>query len=327
MMRAPSFWAAGVTSPWPTLLAPLALLYAGAGMLRRALAHPVHLPVPVVCVGNLVAGGAGKTPAVIALLRHLKQKGRKPHVVTRGYGGQLAGPVAVSFAHGAADVGDEAILLAAEATVWVAHDRAAGGRAAVAAGADCVLLDDGFQNPSLHQDVRLLVIDQAFGLGNGRVIPAGPLRETPEAGFPRAHAVIALRGEGEDIRALPLPPGLPVFTARLAPGIALADIAGARVVAFAGIGRPEKFFATLRAIGCTVVAEHSFPDHHAFDPDVVMRLLDEARAMDARLVTTAKDAVRLPESARALVTVLPVHLLFDDAAAADILLAPVLGHG
>lgn len=323
-MRAPAFWDAGVASPWPTLLAPLAALYDAAGRLRRAMATPVRLPVPVVCVGNLVAGGAGKTPAVIALLRHLKQKGRKPHVVTRGYGGSMAGPVAVGFAHTAADVGDEALLLAAEATVWVAHDRAAGGQAAVAAGADCVLLDDGFQNPSLHQDVRLLVIDQAFGLGNGRVIPAGPLRETPEAGFPRAHAVIALRGEGERIQKLPVPPGLPVFTARLAPGIALAEIAGARVVAFAGIGRPAKFFATLRAIGCEVVAEHAFPDHHTFGADVVMRLVDEAKVLNARLVTTAKDAVRLPESARALIDVLPVHLLFDDPAAADSLLAPVL---
>ena len=326
-MRAPAFWAAGVASPWPVLLAPLAALYAAAGSLRWALATPVRLPVPVVCVGNLVAGGAGKTPAVIALVRHLKQKGRKPHVVTRGYGGTLLGPVAVRLGHAAADVGDEALLLAAEATVWVARDRAAGGQAAVAAGADCVLLDDGFQNPALHQDVRLLVIDQAFGLGNGRVIPAGPLRETPAAGFLRADAVIALRGEGERIEKLPVPPDIPVFTARLAPGIALADIAGTRVVAFAGIGRPAKFFATLRAIGCDVVAEHAFPDHHKFDPDMVMRLVDEAKAKNARPVTTAKDAMRLPDSARALIDVLPVHLLFDDPAAADRLLAPVLQHG
>lgn len=326
-MRAPAFWDAGVVSPWPALLTPLAVLYGAAGKLRRALANPLRLPIPVVCVGNLVAGGAGKTPAVIALVRHLKQKGRKPHVVTRGYGGRLVGPVVVDHAHSAADVGDEALLLAAETTVWVARDRAAGGQAAVAAGADCVVLDDGFQNPALHQDVRLLVIDQAFGLGNGRVIPAGPLREAPERGFPRAHGVIALRGEGERIRKLPVPAGLPVFTARLAPGIALADIAGARVVAFAGIGRPAKFFATLRAIGCDVVAEHAFPDHHAFDTDVVMRLVDEAKALKARLVTTAKDAVRLPESARTLIDVLPVHLLFDDPLAADRLLAAVLQDG
>jgi len=325
-MRAPAFWNADTRSPWPVLLAPLAALYAAAGRLRRALARPAPLDVPVICVGNLVAGGAGKTPAVIALARHLKQKGRKPHVVTRGYGGRLAGPVAVAFAHGAADVGDEALLLAAEAPVWVARDRAAGARVAVAAGADCVLLDDGFQNPALHQDLRLLVIDQAFGLGNGRVLPAGPLRETPETGFLRAHAVIALRGEGERIATLPLPPGLPVHTARLAPALALADLAGARVVAFAGIGRPAKFFDTLRAIGCEVVAEHAFPDHHAFDPDEVMRLVDEAGAQGARLVTTSKDAVRLSDSARALVTVLPVNLLFDDPGAVDAILAPVL-HG
>lgn len=325
-MRAPAFWEGGVASPWPTLLAPLAALYDTAGRLRRALARPVRLAVPVICVGNLVAGGAGKTPTVIALLRHLKQKGRQPQVVTRGYGGRLAGPVAVAVHHGAADVGDEALLLAAEAPVWVARDRAAGARAAMAAGADCIVLDDGFQNPALHQDVRLLVIDQTFALGNGHILPAGPLRERPDAGFARAHAVIVLRGEGERTAPLSVPPGLPVHTARLTPGVARAEIAGARVVAFAGIGRPAKFFATLRAIGCDVVAEHAFPDHHVFDPDLVIRLVDEAKAKNARLVTTAKDAVRLPESARALIDVLPVHLLFDDPAAADTILAPVL-HG
>jgi len=312
----PEFWARpGLV---PDLLQPLAWAYAAAGAARHAWTHPWRAPVPVICVGNLVAGGAGKTPVAIALARRLQATGHAVHLLSRGYGGSLAGPVAVDRArHDATQVGDEALLLAAAAPAWIARDRAAGARAAVAAGARCLLLDDGLQNPTLAKDLSLLVIDGAYGFGNGRVLPAGPLREPLDAGLARADAVVLM---GEDCADLtPLLAGKTVLRARLMPENAAA-FAGGAVVAFAGIGRPAKFFATLEGVGARLAARHAFPDHHPYRAAELQRLLAEAQAVQAVLVTTAKDAVRLPAEWRARVEVLAVTAEFDDFAALDRLL-------
>lgn len=339
-MRAPDFWQAGQSSVLPALLSPLSALYGAGGRLRRALVTPAHVGVPVVCVGNLVAGGAGKTPTALAVAAHLAAGGRSVHFLIRGYGGRLPGPLRVDpRRHAVADVGDEALLLAAAGPTWVARDRLAGARAAVEAGADIIVMDDGFQNPSLHQDAALLVIDAGYGIGNGRILPAGPLREPPAHAVERASAVVHIADPGA--RSPASAPGLgpnlgssldniPVLHAHLAPSLASPgseDLAGATVVAFAGIGRPEKFFATLEAIGCTVAAALPFPDHHTFSPDEIMRLVEEAAALGARLVTTAKDAVRLPPEARRMVEVLHVTLELADPAALGRVLAPLLDQG
>lgn len=336
-MRAPDFWQAGQSSVLPALLSPLSALYGTGSRLRRALVTPAHAGVPVVCIGNLVAGGAGKTPTALAVAAHLAAGGPSVHFLIRGYGGRLPGPLRVDpRSHGVADVGDEALLLAAAGPTWVARDRVAGARAAVAAGADIIVMDDGFQNPSLHQDAALLVIDAGYGIGNGRILPAGPLREPPTDAVERASAIVHIADPGAGAPAsapglgLGLGPSLddvPVLHAHLAPTPASQDLAGGTVVAFAGIGRPEKFFATLEAIGCTVAAALPFPDHHAFSSDEIMRLVEEAAALDARLVTTAKDAVRLPPEARRMVEVLHVTLEFADPAALGRVLAPLLGSG
>jgi len=321
-VRAPEFWSR--PGPLPALLSPLALTYAAAGRLRWALARPRRASVPVLCVGNAVAGGAGKTPTVQALCRRLRAAGRQPHVLSRGYGGRARGPLRVDpEAHAAGEVGDEALLLARETPTWIARDRPAGAAAAAAAGADIVVMDDGFQNPSLVKDLSLLVVDGGYGFGNGQVMPAGPLREPWPQALARADAVVLV---GVDRHALGprLEGRAPVLRASLRPTPAAAALAGCRVVAFAGIGWPEKFFATLEEMGCTVVARRPFADHHRYRPEEIMAICEQASDAGAEPVTTEKDAMRLPADARLMVRVLPVALEWQDEAAVDALLARLL---
>jgi len=303
-MRAPEFWDKdGATA---RLLAPLGLAYHLAGVIRRATTTPWRAAVPVICVGNLVAGGAGKTPVVLSLLALLKERGLRPAALTRGYGGSEAGPLLVRpGSHDAPAVGDEALLLAEVAPTWVARDRVAGAKAAVSAGAEVIVMDDGFQNPQLHKDLSLLVIDSAYGLGNGRVMPAGPLRETAASGLARADA-LAYIGETEKNLASELPS----LRARLVP--CDNNLAGRRVFAFAGIGRPEKFFTTLRDLGAEVVGSEAFADHQTYDSATLERLREAAAAAKAQLVTTAKDAVRLGPEPPKDVAVLDVSLAWED---------------
>ena len=325
-MRAPDFWAGdGVLA---RSLAPLGMGYHLAGRLRRALARPTSVGVPIVCVGNLVVGGAGKTPVALALVEALGARGRKVQCLTRGYGGRVSGPHRVDPARDtAARVGDEALLLARAAPTWVARDRAAGARAAAAAGAEVIVMDDGFQNPSLAKDLSLVVIDGAYGFGNGRVMPAGPLRETVPGGLARAQAVVVLGPERRDLGAqLGARPdcgpdgGPAVLAARLAPRPGSERLAGRRVLAFAGIGRPAKFFATLADLGAKVVETRAFPDHHAYAPAEIESLRARAAALDACAVTTEKDAVRLSPELREGIEVLAVAVEWREPEALDALL-------
>jgi len=320
-MRAPEFWHA---DGWlPRLLSPLSAVYAWGGARRLAGAETFQARMPVICVGNIVAGGAGKTPVVASLVDRLKQRGRHPHVLTRGYGGTEAGPRAVDpTRHDAARVGDEALLLAAHAPTWVAHWRPDGAVAAAEMGADVLVMDDGFQNGSLLKDLSLVVVDGGYGFGNGRVIPAGPCREPIAAGLARADAVVMV---GDDRTGACSRLGdVPLLRAKLVPGPEAALLQGRRLVAFAGIGRPDKFFDTLDACGGDIVAAHSFPDHHPYSRADVAELAGAAAAADALLVTTAKDAVRVPEDLRPALTVLTVRLVWYDTGALDRLLDTVL---
>ncbi len=327
-MRAPDFWRRGSRSAWPVLLAPLGTLYAMAGRLRRTKTMARRAPVPVVCVGNLVAGGAGKTPTAIAVARHLIRNGVAVHMLSRGYGGRAKGPLRVDpRRHTAADVGDEPLLLAEVAPTWVARDRPAGALAAVAAGAEAIVMDDGHQNPTLAKDISIVVIDTEYGIGNGRIIPAGPLREPVDQGMKRADAIIMvgpISPDAADARVRSTGGGKPLLRAEMAPGVEAYALTDRAVVAFAGIARPEKFFNMLAGIGAHVLAGHAFPDHHPYRPDEIMTLVDAATADKAVLVTTAKDFVRLPPEARPMVQVVTADLEFEDPGLLDRVLAPVL---
>jgi tetraacyldisaccharide 4'-kinase len=308
-MRRPEFWQ--LDGPTAKILAPFGWAYDAVGRIRRGLARPYRPPVPVLCVGNLVAGGAGKTPVAMALAEMLIADGSTPHFLTRGHGGSLTGPVAVDPSrHDAGAVGDEAPLLAEIAPCWVARDRAQGARAAVDSGADVIIMDDGFQNPGLAKDLSLIVIDGEIGFGNQRVIPAGPLRETLRAGMARADAAILI-GSDTTGAEVALGGNLPVLRARFIPVPGTRPLHGCPVVAFAGIGRPEKFFTSLRETGCALKAVHGFPDHHVFAAHEIGAILEQAAALGATAMTTAKDAARLPAEARALVEVFDVALEWD----------------
>lgn len=318
MPQAPEFWARpGLASD---VLAPLGWAYGALGAARRSFVKPMRVAVPTICVGNLTAGGAGKTPVVLSLAAILRAQGRRPHILSRGYGGSLKGPLRVDATrHTAREVGDEPLLLAAAAPSWIGADRVASAEAAIAAGADCLLLDDGFQNPALRYDVALVVIDSGYGIGNGRVIPAGPLREPVAAALARASAAVVI-GPSEQPLALGR---LPVLSARLAP-VEAADLNGARVVAFAGIGRPAKFFASLAETGAAIATARDFPDHHPYAESDLRALDALAQTHHAALVTTEKDWVRLPPAWRAKIRALKVALQWEDGAALDRVLAPAL---
>ena len=311
-MKAPEFWSQP-NAPLGKLLSPLGYAYRLAGALKRSRTKPARVDATVICVGNLVAGGTGKTPVALSIARILKRDDLA--FLTRGYGGRLAGPVRVSpNFHTSADVGDEALLLGQAATTWVARDRAVGARAALEAGMRLIVMDDGFQNPSIIKDISFVVIDGETGFGNGKLIPAGPLREPVATGLERADAVVIVGNDRAEI-AKTLPSSLPVFTGQILPTADREIWAGQRIVAFAGIGRPAKFFDTLSALGCDVVATRSFADHHPFTDAEIAQICAEADALDAKPVTTEKDAVRLPNALRNKIETLPVAFVWDDAAA------------
>lgn len=321
-MREPRFWS-DPRSLWPRLLAPLGALYAAATARRLARGPRERLGIPVICVGNLNAGGTGKTPTTIALAERLRARHHIPHIVSRGYGGSLEGPVQVQPArHKATQVGDEPLLLAAFADVWVAKDRAAGARAAMEAGATCILLDDGFQNPALAHDLSLVVVDAARGFGNGRCIPAGPLREPVPTGLARADALVTIGAPEDQPRfdTSVVPAALPRLQAELKPLQTGMAWDGLPVLAFAGIGHPEKFFRTLERLGANILHAEPLADHEPLTAAMMTRLQNEALLKGAQLVTTEKDAARLPATWRGKVMALPVRLEFGDWDALDALL-------
>lgn len=295
------------------------MLY-GAVAARRMQQAGIDAGLPVICVGNFHVGGAGKTPTVLALSGLLRELGERPVVLSRGYGGRLRGPVLVDPAtHEAVDVGDEPLMMAARVPVVVSRARADGVGLAKAQGASLILMDDGFQNPSIAKDLSLIVIDGARGLGNAQVFPAGPLRAPlqPQLGRTDALVVVGSGHAGEAIAARVADLGKPVFRAKLQPDAqVVAALAARPILAFAGIGDPERFFRTLRASGLEIKAERAFPDHHPFSPDEIASLTEQARRQGLTVVTTEKDLARLsgskPGRSDLGVSAFPVTLQFSD---------------
>jgi tetraacyldisaccharide 4'-kinase len=323
-MRQPEFWSAEAEGRdraplLRALLTPAAWAYAWAGEQRLRTIRPVHAPAPVICIGNVTLGGAGKTPIARALREVL---GPQAHTLSRGYGGRLPGPLRVTPDMNADDVGDEPLLHAADGPAWISRNRIAGAMAAANAGAHVILMDDGFQNPSLGKDLSLLVIDAGFGLGNGAVFPAGPLREPWRNALERADAIIVLSASGQEAgeRAWLECLDKPVLDARLEPTGALAP---GPYVAFAGLARPEKFFDTLIAMNVDLAETVPYPDHHPYSLEDLDWLSELAAERGAQLLTTEKDLVRLPHDLRSNIAVLPVRAHFTDAQKLDALLAPI----
>lgn len=325
MRRAPGFWERGRGGLAAPVLSPLSAIWTAVTRRRLARGQAGRVGVPVICVGNLTIGGTGKTPAVLAIAERLQGRGIAVAVVSRGYGGTLAGPLRVEPGqHESGEVGDEPLLLAASVPVWIGRDRAAAARAAAGDGAEIVVLDDGFQNPSVAKDLSILVVDAVAGFGNGRVIPAGPLREPVADGIARADLLLAVGNPAPLFAEWPNLAGLPCLEGRIEPLATGMPWAGLRVLAFAGIGRPEKFFATLKGLGAELLRTRAFGDHEPYSGPILERLETEARGLGAQLVTTEKDAVRLPDAFRRKVLVLPVRMEIRDWAEFDVALAPLL---
>lgn len=322
-MIEPSFWQNPPERPGllAVALSPLSAIWRWLTA-RRMKNGPWHkVGVPVICVGNINLGGTGKTPTVIALAERLRDWGLTPHVVSRGYGGSLQGPVRVNErTHKASETGDEPLLLAAFCPTWVARDRHAGAKAAIAAGADVILLDDGFQNPTLAKDVSIVVVDAVAGFGNGRVFPAGPLREPASGGLGRADVMLVIGADKAQTRFdanWSGSPDVPMVRGRLAPLETGMDWKGMKVLAFAGIGRPAKFFSTVRALGADIIQTEALSDHQPLTLPLMRRLETDSFFKGAQMVTTEKDATRLPEEFKLRVLTVPVRLKVKDWSAID----------
>lgn len=320
MRREPSFWCAGAAMPprWQVVgLAIVQRLYVWGGRLKQALTLTMRVSKPVICVGNITVGGAGKTPTTLSIARHLKAQGMNPAIISRGYLGRLKGPLKVDpLCHSAKDVGDEPLLLAASVPTWISANRYKGAQAAIEAGADILILDDGLQHKTLHQDFKICVISTKQAFGNGQLFPLGPLRETVAEGLSRMDALFVIShvpGARLENAATILPAGVPVIKAEI--GIDKEDwvrLREKKLVAFAGVAQPEKFFDTLRVEGFDVKATVPFSDHHDYTPEELEELKRLAKKHSAQLVTTQKDWVRLPRDLQKTLACLRILLEYED---------------
>lgn len=315
-MKTPAFW--GTRNAMSALLLPAAVLYRLFLHLRQVrAAFPVSLPVPIICIGNLTAGGAGKTPVALYVGKRLKEKGINAYFLSRGYGGQNPGPLLVNpHVHTARETGDEALLLAKTLPTVISRDRKHGAEFAIKQGAQAIVMDDGFQNLSMIKTLSILVINGEVVFGNGRLLPAGPLREPVDKGLARAHAVVVIDAKNP----IPeIPSSMPVLPATIGPSSA-KDLRGKKVVAFCGIAYPYRFFNTVASLGASIVSRVSFSDHYLYTDSDMKKLVNAAKKEGALLVTTAKDAVRLTPEWRPLVSVVEVALELKEPQALDALL-------
>lgn len=308
-LKTPSFWYRKTNSPAPALeriLTPLSYLYNLGHTINQAVKSPRKAKVPVICIGNAVAGGSGKTPTAIAIAGLLTLN--NPYFLSRGYGGSLTDPTLINQDMTASECGDEALLLSRKGKTVISRDRVQGADFCAQAGADVIILDDGLQNASLQKDLSFMVIDGSAGFGNGRLLPAGPLREKLETSFAKTDAFILIGSDARGINNI-LPLDKPLFQAHIKPHIPEGLDLTKPIIAFAGLGRPEKFYHMLQALGANIVGWHPFPDHHPYMPQDVEKLVQEAKSKNAQLVTTEKDAVRLLSTK---VFTIPIVLEFEN---------------
>ncbi len=305
-MKTPTFWQQKNAMAY--LLYPLGKLYAIATRLNLKFHTPQKVSVPVICIGNLTAGGSGKTPTAIAIASMLQAMGYQPFFVSRGYGGKLKNVLVDINTHTPKQVGDEPLLLAQVAPVVVNPDRFQGAQTAISHGADIIIMDDGFQNPKLNKDLSFLVFDGTVGYGNGYCVPAGPLREELSQGIKRAQAMIII---GDDKQALKSQISLPCFEGKIA--AQKPKIKTSKVIAFAGIGRPEKFFQSLKDLGIEPIETIDFPDHHFYTTQELENLIQKAQDKGCSLITTSKDFVKIPHHLQSHFHVLEITIKWQNA--------------
>lgn len=305
-MKTPNYWKD--KNIYSYLLSPIGWIYQWATLLNMSIKKPKNVDKTVICIGNLTAGGTGKTPVSISFAQILKELGKKPFFVSRGYGGKLHNVVVDENKHSPQEVGDEPLLLARQAPVVVNPNRFEGAELAIKNGADIIVMDDGFQNPTLKKDLSFLVFDGEFGFGNGMCIPAGPLRESLKSGLKRAQAIIII---GEDKHNLAKKfNNLPVFKGQITPQISQPE--KEPIIAFAGIGRPEKFYTSLRLCGFKIYQTIDFPDHHQYTREELLSLIEKAKQNKCVLYTTSKDFVKIPSDLRQNFKVLEISIQWED---------------
>lgn len=305
-MKTPRFWSN--KNFISTLLRPLGYLYATATHFRVTHGKSQKVGRPVICIGNLTAGGTGKTPVAVSMAKLLQSQGKNPFFVSRGYGGTLKDILVDNKKHTAFEVGDEPLLLSRQAPVVINSNRYLAAQKALKSGAEIIIMDDGFQNPGLYKDLSFLVFDGGFGYGNGLAVPAGPLRENLHSGLKRANAIIII-GEDEHNLANEFME-LPVFKGKIVP--VNPQVNNREVIAFAGIGRPEKFYKSLNELGFNLVETLNFPDHHVYTKAELQKIITKAQKQGAVIFTTSKDFVKIPPQMHKFFHVLEIEIKWED---------------
>ena len=311
MLKAPRFWYKKNDTYLSNTLYPLSLLFRFGTKIRNILSRKRTSKLPIICIGNIVVGGAGKTPVAIKLGSLLMKNGYNPHFVSKGYGGIETNNILVKEWHSAQSVGDESLLLSEIAPTWIGKDRNKSFILAQENGADCIILDDGFQNPSLQKDFSIIVINGEQGFGNKRVIPSGPLRESISRGISRANLIIVIGEITNDVKRK-IPSTIPLIHAKFEISKENKIYKNQKVTAFAGIAYPDKFYNSLSEQGAVIEKQISYPDHHIFDENDMLNLAEMANITKSILVTTKKDYVRIPKSYRSLVSTLNGEIIFED---------------
>ena len=310
MLKAPKFWYNKKDTVYSSALYPFSLLFRFGTKIRNLLSVKQTSPIPTICIGNIVVGGAGKTPVAMKIGQILIKAGYSPHFISKGYAGVIKQSTKVNSWHSPISVGDESLLLSKIATTWIGNNRIKSSILAGEAGADCLIMDDGFQNPSIKKDFSIVVVDGEQEFGNKRVMPSGPLRESIRRGLSRTNAIIVIGKISNNLQKL-IPKDIPIFIASFETKKNNQIFKGKNITAFAGIAYPNKFFKTLNDQGANVIKEISFSDHYIYNENDLLTLAEIANKNKSILVTTRKDYVRIPISYRPLINTLDVEIIFE----------------
>ena len=311
MLKAPKFWYQKENTYWSNSLYPLSLLFRFGTKIRSLISTKQQSPLPVICVGNIVVGGAGKTPVSLKIGKLLIKAGYRPHFISKGYAGLIKKSTLVQSWHSAASVGDESILLSEVAPTWIGIDRINSSKLAKKDGGDCLIMDDGFQNPTIQKDFSIIVINAAQEFGNKQVMPSGPLRESIKRGLSRTNLVIAIGEISNELKST-IPSNIPIMEAKFEINKENKSFKGQNITAFAGIAFPKKFFKSLEDQGGKIVKQISYPDHYIYTENDIFSLAETANKTKSILVSTQKDYVRIPKLYRSLVNTLEGEIIFKN---------------